>query len=91
MNVVLQHIIISDKDSSPELVMDAQSSAGEITEDVRSFCDVFSLPLSERPLPGFHLFTVVSAEIGIVKFVIQGKRTLSQSQHIKFVFANFAN
>jgi len=52
----LQHIIISDKDGSPELVSEGQSSAGEISEDDRSFCDVFSLPLSERPLPGLRVF-----------------------------------
>ena len=56
--------------------MEPQSVTGEITEDVRNFCDVFSLPLSEKPLPGFHLFTVVFAKIAVIKFVTEGKHTL---------------
>jgi len=52
----LQHIIISDKDGNQELVVESQlPPASEISDDVRSFCDVFSLPLSERPLPGLVL------------------------------------
>jgi len=27
-------------------------SAGEVSDEDKSFCDVFNLPLSERPLPG---------------------------------------
>jgi len=83
MKFVSQHIIISDKDSSPELVMEPQSAAGEITEDVRNFCDVFSLPLSEKPLPGFQLFT-------FIKFVTEGKHTLIHQWYIKLVFVNIA-
>lgn len=33
-------------------MVDAQLPSGEVSDDVRSFCDVFSLPLSEKPLPG---------------------------------------
>jgi len=40
--------------------MEAQLPAGEISDDVRSFCDVFSLPLSERPLPGLCLSVVLA-------------------------------
>jgi len=53
---VLQHIIILDGNGTQELVVDAPSSAGEISDDVRSFCDVFNLPVSERPLPGQCMF-----------------------------------
>jgi len=45
-----------NKDGSQELLVETQLPASEISDDVRSFCDVFSLPLSERPLPGLYPF-----------------------------------
>jgi len=61
---LLQHIILLDNDGSPELVLEPELPAGEVSDDVRSFCDTFSLPLSERPLPGLHVFTVLS--VGVI-------------------------
>ena len=38
--------------------VDSMDSAERVSEQIRSFCDIFSLPYSEKPLPGENLYLI---------------------------------
>ena len=42
--------------------VDSMDSAERVSEQIRSFCDVFSLPYSEKPLPGNYIYMYLIEE-----------------------------